>query len=73
MINSDLENFYSFLDHLSIVTLVISFEEHQTVDLSAQKICHVNYKYLELIGYPLSAIPDSASWMQLAYPEPEYR
>ena len=33
----------------------------------------MNFKYLELIGYPLSATPDSASWMQLAYPEPSYR
>jgi diguanylate cyclase (GGDEF)-like protein len=73
LVNSDLDRFYSFLDHLPIAALVISFEEHEAVDLSAQKICHVNFKYLEQIGYPLSATPDSASWMALAYPEPEYR
>ncbi|BBB25656.1 GGDEF domain-containing protein [Amphritea japonica] len=73
MVKGDLDSFYSFLDHLPIAALVISFEEHQVDDLSAQKICHVNFKYLELIGYPLSATPDAASWMQLAYPQPEYR
>ena len=73
MSNEDLDSFYTFLDHLPIATLVIWFEQPESGDLNAQKIQHVNLKYLNTIGYPLSATPDSACWMDLAYPEPEYR
>jgi PAS domain S-box-containing protein len=34
---------------------------------------YLNRKFTETLGYDLTAIPDVAHWMSLAYPDPQYR
>lgn len=69
----DTERFFTFLDHLPIAALVIVFDDSQVSSLSDQKICFVNRKFIDLIGYRIEDIPDAQTWMELAYPDPVYR
>jgi len=73
VVGQDTERFYSLLDHLPIAALVIQFDNTQVTSLSDQKICFVNRKYLELIGYDVFEAPNSLRWMELAYPDQAYR
>lgn len=73
MAGQDTERFYSLLNHLPIAALVIQFDNTQVTSLSDQKICFVNRKYLELIGYDVFEAPNSLRWMELAYPDQAYR
>lgn len=69
MLKKELRNYYHFLDHLPVAALVVSFAEEHATKLSQQNILYVNKCYQALVGYPLSATPNSEAWMELAYPE----
>ncbi len=59
------ENFRRFVDASPIPTIIYSSTE--------QSIQFINQKFTEIFGYTKEDIPDTKTWLQKAFPDPEYR